>query len=144
MRGGGDPLHRYWSCPLLQDIGSEEGFEDVARTQDMRRFFDDRYRDLECLWGRGILPHSLWSDGQPDPTPETVLRCSTPGFEQLVRATGVAFSDGAGGPRHAPKSAPRMGCTAGAEWCPAGRRWLGISCTVPNSCTPSGGQAGRR
>ncbi len=96
--------HRYWSCPELGSITDEA----VSRTQWMRSLFDSEYVDLQCLWGRGILPAKLLAN-MTRGTSDSIQAVATPGFQELVKEHCEAYTDGSGGPRWVPASAQVVG-----------------------------------
>ncbi len=103
-----DAFHKYWACPLIEDIGAVDGYEMVASTQWLRDEFQGELGRYQCLWGRGILPRSL-ADIGPRPQPDNIKYRSVGNFDDVVREAGVVYSDGSGGPAHAPRGAPHAG-----------------------------------
>ncbi len=103
-----NPWHRYWGCGLLEEICDQGGRPVVKETQWLASVLGEHYAQYECLWGRAIVPHSLSYPGPPLST-EQAEATTTPGFTAALNTTGIAYSDGSGGPKHAPSSAPAAG-----------------------------------
>ncbi len=102
------PWHRYWGCGKLDQIKDHSGNSIVASTQWLADWFQGELGRYECLWGRAITPHELCDPG-PCRTADDSRGIATPGFVNLVNDVRVAYSDGSGGPAHAPKGAPAVG-----------------------------------
>ncbi len=102
------PWHRYWGCSKLDQIKDHSGNSIVASTQWLQDWFQGELGKFECLWGRAITPHELCDPG-PNGSIDDCRGIVTPGFVNLINDVRVAYSDGSGGPAHAPKGAPAVG-----------------------------------
>ncbi len=112
------PWHRYWSCDKLEEICDQGGRPIVKETQWMARELQDHFPQYECLWGRAITPFPLCDPG-PRLGMELAKGITTPGFSSALKEVKAAYSDGSGGPKHAPAGAPAAGSgVAVIQWGP--------------------------
>ncbi len=102
------PYHRYWTCPKLDEIHDQGGRRIVSDTQWLEAEFPGPLGEHQCLWGRAILPASLRFPGQPVSKEQAEARY-THGFADAFAEPKTVYTDGSGGPRHAPKEAPTAG-----------------------------------
>jgi hypothetical protein len=104
------PWHRYYECSLLDNIRDQRGKDIIGTTRWLADVFRGDLEKYHCLWGRAIIPWELCNEG-PAITAEQAKEgaFSTPGFSRLLETEGVGYSDGSGGPNHAPKAAPVAG-----------------------------------
>ncbi len=102
------PYHRYWTCPKLDEIHDQGGRSIVSDTQWLEAEFHGPLGEYQCLWGRAILPASLCFPGQPVSKEQAEARY-THGFADAFAESKTVYTDGSGGPRHAPKEAPTAG-----------------------------------
>ncbi len=104
------PWHRYYGCERLNEVTGQGGEDIIHRTNWLKDLFDGELLEYQCLWGRAILPWELCREG-PEVSVDDAKAATfvTPGFRKLLVTERVAYSDGSGGPSHAPKSAPVAG-----------------------------------
>ena len=143
---GTDAFHRYWTCPKLDEIDDDL----VRKTKNLRGMFEGEFARYPCLWGRGILPAAIIGTSKPVEA-EQVRVTATPGFQDMFKSEGKAYTDGSGGPRWVPRAAAKVGSAVAAinileqeerylvrrsSWqCP--RRRAGPQSLVPSSGLPS-------
>ncbi len=132
------PFHRYWSCPRLGEMVDDDGASITESTQWLRQEFEGRVGEYSCLWGRGILPRSLVDPG-PQLAPDEVVIDVAGDFSGTFGDSAVAYSDGSGGPKHAPSSAPVAGSgLATAHWHIDGDKLTVRSVALAASAVPGG------
>ncbi len=103
-----DAFHHDWGCELLESMAESDGYEIIGRTQWLAKEWVGEIRRYDCLWGRAIVPKSLCDPG-PLQTPSDVRRVQAPEFPVVAGASRTIYTDGSGGPKHAPKGAPAAG-----------------------------------
>jgi len=94
------PLHRYWTCPRLDDLNDQF----IKDTQDLITFAagPDGFDRYPCLFGRALLPADLYEVGQFQRDVEDMILATTPNLSEVVTAAGEFFPDGSGGSPDAP------------------------------------------
>ncbi len=110
--------HRYWGCSRLDEIVGNHGDSIVRDTQWLAKEFDGAMGQYHCLWGRAILPSSLIDVG-PEITADVAASSMvvSPLFQDLLKAGVAVYSDGSGGPGHAPRAFPISGSgLAALKW----------------------------
>ncbi len=103
-----DAFHHYWGCELLKGMAESDGYEIIGRTQWLAEEWVGEIRRYECLWGRAIVPKSLCDPGPPLTLTNT-RRVQAPEFPAVAGESRTIYTDGSGGPNHAPKGAPAAG-----------------------------------
>jgi hypothetical protein len=110
------PFHRYWGCHLLETMTDERGERVVAGTQGLQQEIAEHWMHYQCWWGRAILPRSFLEVGEPIAV-EGARTTSTGNVDEVLNGAGVAYTDGSGGPRSAPKGHPVAGSgVAAIRW----------------------------
>ena len=97
-------FHQYWSCSKLASHNDDA----VRKTNWMQSLFAANPVELECLWGRGILPANLLP-ATPRVAPGDIETVSTPNFVSLASEQLKHFTDGSGGPRWVPQATKCVG-----------------------------------
>jgi len=107
------PLHRFYTCKKLGDLGLPE----VTKTQWAVPMAVETWLDRSCLWGRGIVPSTLWNTVEQWPTSgeARLYRIDVAGDPVATWADADAvYSDGAGGPKWVPNCIRQAGAGAAA------------------------------
>ena len=91
------PIHRYWQCPKLAE--SEDPL--IKSTQSMVGLVLDN-ANLECWWGRALLPAQFVPRPKPPGQSETLIQ-STHGFAASVASAANVYPDGSGGAGTGPR-----------------------------------------
>ena len=104
--------HRYWECKGNHQLQHPFAHKSNWLKDKFLPGADGKWGDLQCLWGRALLPHSLAAGLATIIDQDEVLTYTAGDFQKTLAEGGLLYTDGTGGPQWANEALRRTGSGA--------------------------------